>query len=379
MTLGALKRIATVGVLFAFLLAGCGEGGSASDYGAWTMLDEPLSLTEDLRVSETEDFFFGSVTSLDVTSDGRLVVADRSSNNVKILRPDGSLVDTLGRAGEGPGEFQMLSVVRVGQEDSLFAYDLQRSRLTGFAPVSPYEVARMVSFPREQGFVSTVYLLGERYVGRFGGGGIDPEDGLITPDPSPVRRIGPDGTPTDTLLLVEPRRIALSMSNGGIEGIQSIPFDRQGVLAQGPDERLYYGSTDSLHVNAFAADGSSEVVASIPTDPLPVTGVARDSALSDVNAGLRSVVTSAMPDTKPAFTDLVVASDGRLWIQRPPETPSSDGTLWWVLDPEAQTIQTARLSDGVALRVVKDGMAYGSTSTEAGAPAVVRYRLGAAE
>lgn len=339
------------------------------------MADEPLSLTEDLRVSETEAFFFGSVTGLDVTSDGRMVVADRSSNNIKILRPDGSLVDTLGRSGEGPGEFQVLTGVRVGQEDSLFAYDFQQARLTVFAPASPYEVARMVPFSRAEGSASTVYVLGETILATFGGGAIDPEDGLITRDPRPVRRVDNDGTPTDTLLLVEQRRIVLDMGSGGIAGLEAVPFDRRGVLAQGPDDRLYYGSTDSLHIEAFAADGSSEVVASIPVDPVPVTAAARDSALSDVDKGLLSSVESAMPQTKPSFTDLVVASDGRLWVQRPQETPDREMVTWWVLDPENQTIRIARLPEDVSLLVVKDDRAYGRTTTENGAPAVVRYSV----
>lgn len=376
MTIRTLKQAATVGLfVFALLLAGCGESGSESDYGAWTMVDEPLSLEEEMLVSDTDAFYFGSVSALDVTADGRMVVADRQANNIKVLRPDGSLVDTLGRSGEGPGEFQMLSVVQIVQGDSLLAYDFQRSRLTVYAPASPYEVARMVSFPREQGFVSTVYLLGDTFVGRFGGGGIDPEDGLITPDPSAMRRIENDGTPSDTLLLVEPRRAVLDMSNGGISGIESIPFDRRGVLAQGPDDRLYYGSTDSLHIEAFASDGSSEVVASIPVDPVPVTSAARDSALSDVDKGLLSSVESAMPETKPSFTDLVVASDGRLWVERPQDTPDREMVTWWVLDPEDQTIRTARLPEDVSLLVVTNDRAYGRTTTENGAPAVVRYRV----
>lgn len=376
MTIRTLKQAATAGLfLFALLLGGCGEDESESQFGEWTMMDEALSLTEELVVSETDAFYFGSVSDLDVTSDGRMVVADRQANNIKVLRPDGSLVDTLGRSGEGPGEFQMLSVVRVVQGDSLFAYDFQRSRLTVYAPASPYEVARMVSFPREQGFASTVYLLGDTFVGRFGGGAIDPEDGLITPDPSAVRRMEDDGTPSDTLLLVEPRRAVLDMSNGGIAGLEAVPFDRRGVLAQGSDDRLYYGSTDSLHIEAFASDGSSEVVASIPVDPVPVTAAARDSALSDVDKGLLSSVESAMPETKPSFTDLVVASDGRLWVQRPQETPGREMVTWWVLDPENQTIRIARLPEDVSLLVVKDDRAYGRTTTENGAPAVVRYSV----
>jgi len=97
------------------LLVGCGGADDSQRYGDWTLKEASLQLTEDLRVSETETFYFGTVSDLDVTADGRIVVADRQASTLKVLRPDGSLLDTLGGAGEGPGEFQILSSVQVGR------------------------------------------------------------------------------------------------------------------------------------------------------------------------------------------------------------------------------------------------------------------------
>lgn len=143
----------------------------------------------------------------------------------------------------------------------------------------------------------------------------------------------------------------------------------------GPNQRIYHGWTDSLHVTALDVGGASEEVVSVPTDPVPVQAAERDSALTDLRDDLRSKVESVLPETKPAFTDLVVADDGQLWVQRPAAGPEPETVPWWVLDPERKTIREARLPPEVDLEVVRDGLAYGVTTTDLGAPAVVRYQV----
>lgn len=355
------------------MLAGC-SSNDGPDLGDWTLKTNELTLTENLRVSETDAFYFGGIADLDVTSHGRMVVADLEANNVKVLRPDGSLVDTVGGPGGGPGEFQSLSLVQVARGDSLYAHDFQRLRLTVFAPDTPYEPGRVVSFSLDQGgFVRYLYVLDEHFVGTISSP-LQPQEGVVEQHEA-LRRIDEDGTLGDTLLLAESHSWALNYEDGSPR-VAHIPFDRQTILALSPTERLYYGGTDSLHIEALASDGTSDVVASISADPIPVGEAERDSALADTDDALRSMVASAIPNTKPAFTDLVVADDGRLWVQRPKDGPSAETVAWWVLDPDTKTIQEVQLPTEVDLEVVRDGNAYGTTQTEMGAPAVVRYRIG---
>lgn len=330
------------------LVFGCGNEGAESRFGAWSMMEEDVQLTEDLRVSETEAFYFGNISALDVTSDGRIVAADRQANNIKVLQPDGTLLDTLGGPGEGPGEFQMLRTVRVARGDSLYAHDMMRSQTTVFGPPAPYDVNRVISIPREEGLVGTLDVLKDRLVGSFGSS-TAPEDGVTRPDPTARRLLDETGTPGDTLLLDRSQQAAFVFGDGGGFTAEAIPFSRETVLTTGPDGRFYHGWTDSLHIEATTLEGISETVASIPTDPVPVTETARDSALSDVDDEMRSMVASALPDTKPAFTGLVVANDGRLWAQRPAEGPDAETVAWWVLAPDNQTIRETRLPESVDL------------------------------
>jgi hypothetical protein len=366
----ALSFLCVLGLLF----TGCGDADDSSQYGEWTVAGDSLQLTEDLRVSETENFYFGSATALDVTSEGRMVVSDHRANNIKVLRPDGTLLDTLGGPGEGPGEFQQVAHVQVARGDSLYAYDFRQSRLTVFEPAAPYRVSRLVSIPREEGFVSRMFVLEKHIVGGFGGGFRSPEEGIQTFPPRTMRLIQENGRPSDSLFQVQRGKLAVSEMDRGFRA-HPLPFRRTTRMYASPNARFYYGWTDSLHVKARTLGGEPEVIASIPTEPVPVTEAARDSALSDLDGEIRNVVASGLPDNKPAFTQLLVAETGRLWIKRPTTAPDAETAPWWVLNPETQTIQKTKLPAAVSLTVVTNDYAYGTTRTDLGAPAVVRYRM----
>lgn len=356
------------------LLIGCGDTDESAQFGEWTMTEEPLKLTEDLRLSETEDFYFGSITALDVTSEGRMVVSDMQANHIKVLAPDGSLIDTLGGPGEGPGQFQRLGRVQVARGDSLFAYDSQQTRLTVYGPDSPYRLSRTIAISREKARIGRVHVLDEALVGVEFNIVRQPKEGVQHPDPLPWRLLSETGVPEDTLFRTRPQPFALKKISGGFS-VESIPFARQAHVAVRPDTQMYVGWPDSLHVTATVPTGQSETMVSIPAPSPPVQEADRDSALSDVETDLHNMIGSAIPDTKPAFTDLIVADDGRIWIQRPTETPDAETVPWWVLTPDTKTIRRVRLPRRVQLEVVQDGQVYGTTSTDAGAPALVRYHI----
>jgi hypothetical protein len=155
-----------------------------------------------------------------------------------------------------------------------------------------------------------------------------------------------------------------------------LPFARETELALGPEGRLYAGYEDSLRVVAHGLDGRTDVIADVPTPPGPLSEAERDSALAPIeNPAMRQAVAAALPDTRPAFTNLIVSDEGRLWVRRPPDGTAAERTAWWILNPETNTIHQVRLPREVELTVVQNGKAYGKTTTEMGAPAVVRYHI----
>lgn len=113
-------------LLFAFLVvvAGCsGERNSSSisvrdsagiqiivatrpswgDGGGWQISSDPtLSIGEREGDSTTQ---FQQIVGVVRLSDSQIVVADAGSNSIRSFDGSGSLIRTVGRSGEGPGNF----------------------------------------------------------------------------------------------------------------------------------------------------------------------------------------------------------------------------------------------------------------------------------
>jgi hypothetical protein len=82
----------------------------------------------------TPDIAYGVIISAAMGPDGSVYVADETTNRIFRISPAGIAIDTIGRAGAGPGEFGM--VYRVGVRHStgeVFAYDIARGELSRFS------------------------------------------------------------------------------------------------------------------------------------------------------------------------------------------------------------------------------------------------------
>src|SRR5690349_23960830 len=81
----------------------------------------------------------GEVTSTALAPDGSVYIADRTTNQVYRLKADGSIVDTLGGSGAGPGEFAMIYRIGIrGATGELMVYDLMRGEVSTFTDAGTY-------------------------------------------------------------------------------------------------------------------------------------------------------------------------------------------------------------------------------------------------
>jgi hypothetical protein len=67
-------------------------------------------------------------------SRGRYFVVESYGVRIKVFDAAGKHIETLGRKGEGPGEFRGIGALRIGGGDTLLVFDQSLSRLSIFAP-----------------------------------------------------------------------------------------------------------------------------------------------------------------------------------------------------------------------------------------------------
>lgn len=347
-----------VAVLLAFVGVGCRGGG---DEGTeWTVEKGGLQLTETLRIAETEEYYFAGPTDVAVRDDGRIYVADARAAHVKVLAPDGTLQDSIGRQGQGPGEFRHLRQLALARGDSLYVLDDRAVRVSVFAPDG--DVAR--TFPYRAG---STFLVPERHSGF-----VSPHvrilssDGESNPRPQLIRSVSATGTVRDTLFTAPPWKI--------VQKTYLPPFRRTAAFDVGPQGHIHYSWSDSLGVQVYSMTGRRVRRVDVPFEPVPVTEAAREREMEKYPSDApMSALADAMPEHIPAFSQFLVDDEGRYWFGRPRTTP--DSTDWWMVWPGEKRIVTATLSSTVELKTVAHGRAYGLTETEAGAPAVVRYEV----
>jgi len=73
---------------------------------------------------------FGLIRGVEVMSDGGLLVADRDPPLLRRFGPDGRAVNSFGRRGEGPGEFQFISGVAAFGDGGILVADMMSPRVT---------------------------------------------------------------------------------------------------------------------------------------------------------------------------------------------------------------------------------------------------------
>jgi hypothetical protein len=76
-----------------------------------------VRLIEEVRVADAalpQDALFQNPRGLAVDSQGRVYIADHGANHIKVFGADGRFMKTIGREGEGPGEFLGPEFVEIG-------------------------------------------------------------------------------------------------------------------------------------------------------------------------------------------------------------------------------------------------------------------------
>lgn len=91
-----------------------------------SLSDEPTFLVGDNQDDESQ--WFSSVSGVGALSDGSVVVAERGSGQLRIYDRTGRHLRSMGRLGEGPGEFSRLWFLRVLAGDTVWVGDYRPMR-----------------------------------------------------------------------------------------------------------------------------------------------------------------------------------------------------------------------------------------------------------
>lgn len=357
-----------------------------ADLSAWAVDETPV-----LQVGETSGAspeVFGRVTSVQITPDDAIVVADELAGEIRTFSLDGAHLGSVGRTGEGPGEFNTSAyVVRVAG-DSIFAWDGRSQRLSTFV-----DGAFADSWSTPDGVVvSNVLMDGPNLYGqtsaRLGGDGGLPESGMHRPN-AVYGRLTEDGSHTELVDVAgHERYLDIQTTGGQVTGVAvfQTPFARGAffsTVALEAGDRVLGGSNDRFVVHEWDRDGSLVAVHRYPglDDPITDDDVERArervrERFEEPTARMRvelETLASTVPEYRPAFDRIWPDDAGHLWMRHAVD----DGVEEWVILTLDGLAPTARLTlpRGFALMDVRRGLLAGRWQDDFDIAHVRVYRL----
>lgn len=336
-------------------------------------------------LSATGTVTFGSAAGGMRLGNGGLLIADRAENGVRVIDATGKLVRTVGRAGEGPGEFQtMMWAGRCGA-DSLLIWDYRRRQATMIGPTGA--IGRQFSVPKGdtaqlpiQFSCSPRGTIAYRSAPRQIRGAPNPSNPNIVGASAAVYRITPDGAVTERLGDIPAGEVALVVSPSGGRGNAPRPLGRTAAVAA-LDDAVAISSADSALVTIVLGGGQATRYAL----PIPLRAPTRaefDEAVQATASMVRPEMRQAMiqqlaaipiPERLPAISALFVDSEGLVWIQT---TPPGGKTLdFLVIQSNGNVVARAQIPLGLAVFEIGRDYVLGSYTDAGDEMHVAVFRL----
>jgi len=282
----------------------------------WEVIRNPLlDLTATGRGPEYEFF---RVTDAVWLSDGRLVVANDGTSEIRLYSARGEYQAAAGRNGEGPGEFRRIRTMSRMRGDSVAVYDVLLNRLTILGPDG--SVGRVISL--RETFRRARHLRAFDDSTFLGLASYTPSNHLLGEYriPYSLIQLGPEGAVLDTIATID-----------GLAGFRTpradgpLPFPKNGHLATLGRE-IVIGDADSLAYERFSGPGIRSQTVSVPGYDLALTSEQRDSTeqvwlhRSDGRPHPPDIVDLLerlpFPTHKPGYTRLLLDGGGYVWAAR---------------------------------------------------------------
>jgi hypothetical protein len=304
---------------------------------------------------------FGAVSGLEVDAAGRMYVLDRQANELRIFTPDGTHVRSVGRAGDGPGEYRNANGLRWLSADSLVVVDQRANRYTILTAEGEY----VRTVPRGLGFYGWTFSGGVQGDTIYERSSVGPDDagrpaligGALQEHVIPLETGRAPTEGVDVALDRGRDTVTLPSLAGPVYEAFSVQTDRGGMgmgvpFAPGAvyhlDGRggLWFGHGAEFQIvhASLAGDTIAEILLDI--EPAPVTEAevaeweAGESVTQFRNMGGRLDL-ERIPKVKPFFDDLYLDPDGYLWVS----VPGADmEVMFRIFDPEGRYLGPLRLT-----------------------------------
>jgi len=274
-----------------------------------------FELEEDLSIGNEgdENYVFYNLSGIAVDSEENIFVLDRGNFRIQKFDKNGSYLHTIGRRGQGPGEFEQPMSLFIDVKDRIYVYDSFRRYLH--------------VFENDGKFKETIRLTRSLSFGL----GISEKGNIL----SQISVYSPEESTIDVVLMDAKGKV--------IKRIVSYPFEtppmiKKRILGNQYSHRLHfypaldgsgvYGHSSEYKLHVLNTSGEARFIIEKDERPEPITQKDKSGLIdryleiqekSDRKEKLtRNEVKKAyiFPEFKPFFSGIVLDNEGRIYVER---------------------------------------------------------------
>ena len=328
------------------------------------------------------------VADLALLPDGRVAALSAGHGKVFLFEPSGKFSKSIGRRGQGPGEFLQPSSLQYLPGDTLVVWD------GGNRPVSYFDTAGALLRHRRIDVGKLISAIG---TGKATEGSSPLPDGsfvvtVIARDVEPPK--APPGEwwrPPFEYIRIDSGYAAHSFGSWG--GIEQANVDMGGrrmwmpglfwvnssMAGGGTPPSVYASAGDRYEIRQFSPEGVLRRIIRRTTDPVPITDEGRKAALErhcgpggwgrlfpSPEACRREMESISTRSSYPPISHLMVDEEGYLWV--------GSWRGWSVFDPEGRWLGALAVPQ-VTVRWIGRDLLLGVARNEDGVERIEGYRL----
>ncbi|MCW9712256.1 6-bladed beta-propeller [Aliifodinibius salicampi] len=352
-----------------------------------------IVLEEEVTYEDAEVIRGSILINVEVDEQGRVYIPDYQAKVVHAYNADGSYLDSIGRQGRGPGEFQMIWKIRVAN-GNLHVLDYMYQKMSVF-DLQAMDHIRDVSLSLNEETDAPPSWLDQTRKKKLS---YKPIDFYVRSDGNYLIFFG-DEAVSSVVDNVEGRTYEVSLydflekkylkhdllsfawtgqtliDQEGETVMFRVPYKRSSRFAYSGKE-LIHGWTEDLHFKTYNEEGQYQRAFFHPDPEIPLEledALARYQN-SDENV-VKAIRNDTLPETWPAFNTIKPDDEHRLWVSV--YTDDLEMYEWWVLDAENGELLTRfEWPKEKQIEVIKSGKLYTrERDKETGLEEVVRYDI----
>ncbi|MFX0198931.1 MAG: 6-bladed beta-propeller [Candidatus Hodarchaeota archaeon] len=304
-------------------------------------IEEELSI----GVAEgAEEYMFQDAREVVVDNSERIFVSDFRNVHIRVFDRFGNYVTTIGRKGQGPGEFGQITNIQITPRDELMVHDRYTRRLSFFSLDGDY--LRMEQLKEIQAGRVKVDSKSNYFVRTY-----DFEEGTFNAAVE-LKKYGPNFEFLDTIAKDKYRSIQVPLQPGMASKFL-------------PSDSIVCGFRESYEFQILDSEGN--VIQRVSKDYIPVE-------ISEEEKAIRHLPQSnELPSLFPAFQDFSVDEEGRIYAQTFERQWAGDKFYYDVFDSNGKYICKVQLNS--LPRYWKNKKMYTTEEDENGYQYVKRYKV----